>query len=124
MLNGLNISGNAWVQARAGNITQTQAVTAAGLAAKASGGITLDLGAPTGQNQIGVFAGAAGTGTVNLLTQTSVEVGSVGTAAANARLGGPLLGVQTQNQSATIRSDVGSITLSQNVSVGTGTLSL
>lgn len=124
-VDGLNVSGNAWLQAKNGTITQTQAVKAGGLAAKASGAITLDLGAgATPSNLIGKLAAASAGGTVNVLNNAALQVSSVGTAAGNALAGAPLQGVSTNNQDITLRTAQGRMGLDQSITAGSAVLSL
>ncbi|MES2530235.1 MAG: hypothetical protein V4636_04315, partial [Pseudomonadota bacterium] len=119
---GINATGNVWLQANNGAITQTEKIAASALAAKATGNVELALAA--GTNNVGSFAASSATGTVNLLNGAALTVDSVGTTAAAATLGGPLVGVTTANRDVTLRTNFGGIGLVKPVNAGTATVSL
>lgn len=124
-LRGLNVSGKAWVEAREGDIRQTEAVKADALGLKASGEIALALNqGGVAANQIANLAARAGTGSIHVVSRSAMQVSAVGTAASQAVNGQALVGVATNDRDITLRSTQGELVLGQSVSAGKAVLSL
>lgn len=121
---GLTVSGNAFLQANAGAVTQTARISTAGLGVSATGDINLSLPISSGTgNSVGVFAARTTLGEVKLRNNAAFSVGGVSVAdLAASPTTRSLSGVDTvaSMKDITLATATGNLTLDRDVRAGSG----